>query len=140
MGEWAYLKLQPYKQTSVAVRRNLKLTAKYYGPYQVEQKVGTVAYKLQLPAGSNIHPVFHVSLRKKSPKEAPVSTTLPTLNADSEFEVVPLAVLDRRTIYRKGQGIDQVLVQWENMEPEEATWEDLSFIHAQFPAFTINQS
>ncbi|XP_071933689.1 uncharacterized protein [Coffea arabica] len=140
VGEWAYLKLQPYRQTSVAVRRNIKLAAKYYGPYQVEQKIGTVAYRLKLPAGSAIHPVFHVSLLKKSPKGAQISTTLPTLNDDGEFGVVPSAVLDQRTIFRKGQEVEQVLVQWENMGTEEATWEDWSFVHAQFPTFQINQS
>ena len=140
VGEWAYLKLQPYRQTSVAVRRNIKLAAKYYGPYQVEQKLGTVAYRLKLPAGSTIHPVFHVSLLKKSPKGAPLSTALPTLNDDGEFGVAPSAVIDQRTIFRKGQVVEQVLVQWENMEPEEATWEDWTFIHAQFPTFQFNQS
>nr|XP_027071578.1 uncharacterized protein LOC113696351 [Coffea arabica] len=48
-GDWVYLKLQPYRQTSVAFRRSLKLSARYYGPYQVEQKVGSVAYRLKLP-------------------------------------------------------------------------------------------
>ena len=102
--------------------------------------MGTVAYRLKLPAGSAIHPVFHVSLLKKSPKGAQINTTLPALNDDGEFGVVPSAVLDQGTIFRMGQEVDQVLVQWENMEPEEATWEDWSFIHAQFPTFQINQS
>ena len=44
--DWVYLKLQPYRLTLVALRRNLKLSSKYYGPYKVLQKVGNVAYKL----------------------------------------------------------------------------------------------
>lgn len=50
VGDKVYLKLQPYRQASVALRRNLKLAAKYYGPFTIIQKIGAAAYKLQLPA------------------------------------------------------------------------------------------
>lgn len=63
--DWVYLKLQPYRQTSIALRKHLKLCPKFYGPNKVLQRVGKVAYKLELPTNSLIHPVFHVSLLKK---------------------------------------------------------------------------
>lgn len=65
IGDWVYLKLQPYGQTSLALRKSLELAAKYYGPFQVIQMIGAVAYKLQLRSFANIYPVFHVSLLKK---------------------------------------------------------------------------
>ena len=64
-GDWVYLRLQLYQQMSLSVRRNLKLSPRYYGPYKVLQKVRPVAYKLELPQESLIHPTFHVSFLKK---------------------------------------------------------------------------
>lgn len=39
------LKIQPYRQTSIVMRRSLKLASKFYGPCQVIQKIGPVDYK-----------------------------------------------------------------------------------------------
>jgi hypothetical protein len=66
VGEWVFLKLQPYIHTSVASRANHKLPFKFFGPFKIEQCVGAVAYKLALPDNALIHKVFHVSQLKKA--------------------------------------------------------------------------
>ncbi|XP_026383549.1 uncharacterized protein LOC113279048 [Papaver somniferum] len=138
VGDWVFLKLQPYRQSSVALRQNLKLSAKYYGPFEVLQKVGTVAYKLKIPIGSRIHLVFHVSqLKKKIGQHRIPSTSLPLVDTSGDFIVLPVAVLDHRQSLTGGVAVQQVLIQWSNSQPEDATWEDISHIHAQFPEFIL---
>lgn len=48
VGDWVYLKIQAYRQNSVVNRNNLKLTAKYFGPFEILSKVGLDSYKLML--------------------------------------------------------------------------------------------
>ena len=59
-------------------KKDNKLSPKYYGPYKVLQNIGSMDYKLELPASSWVHPVFHVSyLKKVIGDKLPVQTMLP---------------------------------------------------------------
>jgi hypothetical protein len=64
VGQSVFIKLQPYVQASLAQRVNHKLSFRYFGPFSIIERFGQVAYKLQLPSHSCIHPVFHVSQLK----------------------------------------------------------------------------
>jgi hypothetical protein len=42
----------------------LKLSSRFFGPFQISQKIGSVTYKLDLSPAARIHPVLHVSCLK----------------------------------------------------------------------------
>lgn len=85
IGDWVFLKAQPYAQTSLAVRTNHKLAFRYFGPFQVLDKIGDVAYRLKLPEDCTIHPVVHISQLRKAaqPSAGEPIRPLPTLEQDS---------------------------------------------------------
>ena len=140
VGDMVYLKMQPYRETSLGLRNSLKLTSKWYGPYRIMKRIGQVAYQLQLPTGSQLHDVFHVNqLKKHLGLSAVPNAKLPLVTPDGRIKIAPIAVLQRRQIPRTAGEYDvdvpQCLVHWENMSPDEATWEDASFVQATFPEF-----
>ena len=112
VGDWVYLKLQPYVQTSLAARANQKLAFKFFSPFQVIGRVGAVAYKLQLPENSAIHPVFHVSQLKTA---VPTSHSVADLPHTLDGLQIPLKVLQRRIHTTDHDVVPQVLVQWSNL-------------------------
>ena len=99
VGDWLFLRLQPYKKMSLKqAKKDNKLSPKYYGPYKVLQKIGTMAYKLKLPASSQVHPVFHVSCLKKVISEnLLVQTILPEIDEEGKIILEPEAVTKTRT-------------------------------------------
>ena len=105
-------------------RQYQKLAPKYFGPYQVEDKIGSVAYRLKLPHNAQIHSVFHVSqLKRKVGAAGVIGSQLPVYGNTPTLE--PLAILARRMVKRGNQPVTQVLVHWTNSFPEDSTWEYL---------------
>ncbi|XP_058784803.1 uncharacterized protein LOC131659663 [Vicia villosa] len=125
VNSYVHVKLQPYRQSSVSGVKYNKLQKRYYGLFRVCERIGQVAYKLELPSHSKIHNVFHCSLLKPYlgpiPPDAPI---LPHDSVDNHPIVTPLAILNSRIISVNGQQIQQVLVQWNGLPPEDTTWEN----------------
>ena len=97
IGDKVMVKLQPYKQHSLKQHRIHKLSPKYYGPYKILDKIRKVAYQLDLPSNSTIHPTFYVSqLKCFTPRRHQVSTKLPALHTMPA--VFTKAILDRKMV------------------------------------------
>lgn len=134
LGDWVYLKLQPYKQQSTVQRNNLKLSQRFYGPYKIVGQVGLMAYRLDLPTSSLIHPVFHVSqLKNVIKRDSVVLTGAPYTNSKGELLPTPLSILASKIDVRRGRKITRVLVQWEGQESSVATWETWYKLKQAYP-------
>ncbi|XP_057250956.1 transposon Tf2-1 polyprotein [Beta vulgaris subsp. vulgaris] len=134
VGDLAYLKLQPYRQKSLAKRRNEMLAARYYGTFEVLEKIGPVAYKLKLPAKARIHPVFHVSQLKHSVGPQPTNPTIPPqISPELILEIEPEELLSTRAPLQHTGHPTEVLIKWKHLLAYEAAWEDFSAITARFP-------
>ena len=130
VGDWVFLRLQPYKQMSLKqAEKDNKLSPKYYGPYKVLQKIGTMAYKLELPASSRVHPIFHVSCLKKVIGGKLLSQTLlPELDKEGKIILELEAVTETRTRQLWNRSILEYLIKWKDLPAEDSTWEDENFI------------
>lgn len=130
VDDWVFLRLQPYRQQTAASQAYTKLSPKYHGPFKILERIGPVAYRLQLPPNCRIHPIFHVSLLKQSlGVHDPTSTDLPI--QDDKVTWLPAKVL--QTKFAGDQ--EEWLVHWEGFTADDATWEMALDIQRRFPKF-----
>ena len=132
VGDWVYLKLQSYRQSSVERRQKHKLSPQYFGPYRVLERIGAVAYRLELPPGSWVHPVFHISLLKKKVGDQEVVANQPPhwelLSTQEPAEILATRVMAER---------EELLVRWHGSTKAEATWETKEALQTHYPNFPI---
>ncbi|KAD3336176.1 hypothetical protein E3N88_31695 [Mikania micrantha] len=118
VGDYVFLRIQPYRQKSLAKRRFEKLSS--------------------LPPDARIHPIFHVSVLKLAKGYSPDSSMDPLpITKDWEFDVQPATVLTHRWISVSGSRVLELLIQWYGWPKEEATWESHDIILQQFPSFRL---
>ena len=92
-----YLRLQPYKQSTLKQKEAEKLKPRFYGSYRVNRCVGEVAYEFELPARRRIHNIFHVSCLKKAlGQQVTAATELPPTGDEGHLVLQPEAILDTR--------------------------------------------
>jgi hypothetical protein len=98
------------------------LAPKFYGPYTILKHIGHVAYQLDLPNHSNVHPDFHVScLKNVIGTKCQTQTNLPDLDEEGSIWLQPQAFLDQRECRLHQRTIKEVLVKWKDTTPTDAT-------------------
>ena len=125
VGQQVLLSANHINLASQALRPTKKLQHRFIGPYKIIQKISAVAYKLELPATLQIHPVFHVSLLRpyQDPASFPDRTLPPppppSVTIDNSPEYVVEKILDHRTRRRHLE----YLIKWEGYPDYDASWE-----------------
>jgi hypothetical protein len=91
---------------------------------------------LELPPGSRIHLVVHVSqLRRHIPADYSVTQDLSTVGTDPFKKTEPVCVLDQRVILRVASSVPQRKIQWDGLPSAMATWEDEYYLKKDCPEF-----
>ena len=138
IGDWVWLKLQSYQQVSVSHRSNQKLGPKYFGPFMIIDKVGSIAYKLALPPEASIHPTMHVSQLKPFHGSLPHQPYIPEWMRGLNIApgLTPHKILARGMVKRQNRPAVQYLVQWVGHPEEAATWVFADEFEAKYPTFS----
>ncbi|GJW77291.1 putative reverse transcriptase domain-containing protein [Tanacetum coccineum] len=103
-----------------------KLNPRYVGPFKVLEKVGSVAYKLELPQElSRVHNMFHISNLKKCYADEPLAIPLDGLHIDDKLHFIkePVEIIDCEDKRLKQSRILIIKVRWNSRSGPEFTWE-----------------
>ncbi|GJY61450.1 putative reverse transcriptase domain-containing protein [Tanacetum coccineum] len=111
VGDNVMLKVSPWKGV-VRFGKRGKLNPRYVGPFKVIEKVGDVAYKLELPEElSRVHNTFHVSNLKKCYADEPLAVLLDGL----QFVEEPVEIMDHEVKRLKRSCIPLVKVAFDHL-------------------------
>ena len=133
VGDWVWLRLLNRTAHALSPGAKGKLGPRYAGPFRVLERLGAVAYRLQLPEGARLHDVFHVGLLKRHRGDAPATPASLAPTFDGRYTPAPakaLRVQRRRDTW-------QVLIQWHGFPEEDATWESVDEFRSFYPDFQL---
>ena len=135
VGDHVFLKVMP-KRGVVRFGKQGKLLTRFIGPFEILERVGTVAYRLALsPSMLGVHEVFHVSLlRRHTPDPAHlVDWGEIEVGRDETFEEGPVCIMDSRDQVLRRKTVRLVRVLWRHRGVEESTWEREDTVRATYP-------
>ncbi|GJZ41372.1 hypothetical protein Tco_0588258, partial [Tanacetum coccineum] len=120
-----------------------KLNPRYIGPFKIITKVGTVAYRLELPEKlSRVHSTFHVSKLKKCMADEPLAIPLDEIQGDDKLNFIeePVEIMDREVKRLKQSRIPIVKVCWNSKRGLEFTWEREDQMQKKYPHLFTNSA
>jgi hypothetical protein len=111
VGDHVFLKVKA-NRFSLKLGSCAKLEARFYGPFEILERIGPVSYMIALPTSMSIHNVFHVSLLKKYIPDANhvVDWNVIQVEQEGSFQVHPMCILDQKIKQLWNQAIGIVKV------------------------------
>ncbi|CAA7034551.1 unnamed protein product [Microthlaspi erraticum] len=125
VGDRVYLKMAMLRGPNRSIAEN-KLSPRFMGPFPVVERVGPLAYRLELPEIMKaFHKVFHVSMLRKClhPTEELVARIPEDLQPDLTVPAVPVRILERREKVLRNKRIPLLRILWDCSGSTEETWE-----------------
>ena len=113
-----------------------KLSPRFIRPFEILEKIGTVAYRLVLsPSMSGVREVFHVSMLRKYTSDPThvVDWGQIEVETDGTFEKGPVCIVDSRNQVLQRKTVRLEFVLWHHYEVEESTWEREDTMRATYP-------
>ncbi|GJY23629.1 hypothetical protein Tco_0397287 [Tanacetum coccineum] len=135
IGDYVLLKVSPWKGV-VRFGEKEKLAPRFVGPFKIIEKVGPVAYRLDLPKKLNgVHDTFHVSSLKKCLADPTLKVPLDEIRVDAKLNFIeePVEILEREFKKLKHSRIAIVKVQWNLKRGPEFTWEREDLLKLKYP-------
>ncbi|XP_019194111.1 PREDICTED: uncharacterized protein LOC109188065 [Ipomoea nil] len=135
VGDMVWLKVSPTRGVMRFGRKGM-LSPRFIGPYEILERIGSLAYRLALPIEvERVHNVFHASQLKRyihDPTHVLPPEVIP-LDEDLTYEERPLKILDFKTRDTRRKSVKMVKVWWTHHGVEEATWELESTMRECYP-------
>ncbi|GJS78074.1 hypothetical protein Tco_0727955 [Tanacetum coccineum] len=135
VGDMVMLKVSPWKGVIRFGKRG-KLNPNSIGPFKVLAKVGTVAYRIELPNQlSRVHSTFHVSNLKKCYADEPLAISLDEIQIDDKLNFIeePVEIMDHKVKQLMQSRILIVKVRWNSRRDPEFTWEREDQMKKKYP-------
>ncbi|GKB48131.1 putative reverse transcriptase domain-containing protein [Tanacetum coccineum] len=140
VGDKVILKVSLWKGVIRFGKRG-KLNPRYIGPFKILAKVGTAAYRLELPEKlSRVHSTFHVSNLKKCLSDEPLVILLDEIHVDDKLNFIKesVEIMDREVKRLKQSRIPIVKVCWNSRRGPEYTWEREDQMQKKYPHLFAN--
>jgi len=132
-GDQLFLKVALWKNMLRFVLKG-KLTPRFIGPFRILQRVGPVAYKVDLPPQlAKVHDVFHVSLLRKADVDPARILPQVEVKEDLTLELRPIRILDQEVKELRSKKIPIVRILWRNAQIKEETWEREAEMRKKYP-------
>ena len=135
VGGHVFLKVMP-KIRVVRFSKRGKLSSRFIGPFEILERVGTVAYRLALPPSMlGVHEVFHVSMLRRYTLDPAHVMDWEKIEVDTNetFEEEPVCFLDSQDQVLRRRTMRLVRVLWRHRGVEESTWEREDTMRATYP-------